>query len=632
MRIVLGLISLAVTAFVLRGIGAAVRRLVHAPRGRWSVSIGIGLAALVCVGGVLNLAHVAYRPVIWLVIAAAIGISIIEASREKSSLGTLIPADKSARFELLLAGLVIFAAILFAVATQLPPREFNYQDDLQKYFVHPVRMLETGTFRGSPLSALGSETLGGQAFLHGIVLSVLPIPYINGVDAVFGLLALLLLGSAAAWRRFGWFPGAALAALLIAIVDPLYANVSGLYTAATLMATAVLLVADEREEPSPALLGMIYAALVAIKPIFGIFAVFHFAFSTHAAGAGLCGHNEGPISAETASKGAVGKIAWPLRVAAWGAAWLLPWVLMYMPTYLSHGVFLAKASAVSADSAGVTLFSTYTTIAVLAIFVAALSLIAWYLGQGRSEHGGKPMGVFAGAGTGVASFLFLILYLSRWGGYQPCLRYSIPFLLGSCLISTLMAPSLAEKLPRMACVTFPVVACLALAVLFAPATLAQDKQAVRYGSILEFARLATWPDYEPYIQYSLSAAARDETQRYQSQVPPGEPLFAWIDTPYWLDFRRNPVIDVDMAGTGTTWAHVPTNVRYFLWQYNGYAVTMRGDYKRRSHEPGIGARDRMIAARSLALADVLSSLASHADVIASDKQFVLFKLSSQNGN
>ena len=105
-------------------------------------------------------------------------------------------------------------AMLFAIGTQLPPREFNYQDDLQKYFAHPVRMLETGVLRGSPLSALGSETLGGQAFLHGIVLSVLPIPYINGVDAIFGLFVLLLIAASAAWRRFGIIPGAALAAFL----------------------------------------------------------------------------------------------------------------------------------------------------------------------------------------------------------------------------------------------------------------------------------------------------------------------------------------------------------------------------------------------------------------------------------
>ena len=640
MRIVLGLISLAVAAFVLRGIGAAVRRLVRAPRGRWPVSIGIGLASLVCIGGVLNLAHIAYRPVIWVVIAAAIGISILETRREKPSLAALIPSDKAARVELLLAGLIIVAAILFAVVTQLPPREFNYQDDLQKYFVHPVRMLETGTLRGSPLSALGSETLGGQAFLHGIVLSILPIPYINGVDAVFGLLALLLLASAAAWRRFGWFPGAALAALLVAVINPLYANVSGLYTAATLMATAVLLVADEREEPSPVLLGMIYAALVAIKPIFGIFAGFHFVFSALAVGAGPRGPRDETVNA---TKGGASKIGWPSRVAAWSAACLAPWVLMYVPIYVSHGVFVAKSSPVPGDSAGVSLLSTigvfdgdsissYTAIAGLALFVAVLSLITWYLGRKQAGYSSRPLGVFSGAAAGVGCFAFLILYLSRWGGYQFCVRYAVPFLLGSCLISALMAPSLVGKLPRAPCVMLPAIACMALVAIFAPATLARDKRAVRYGSILEFAPLATSPDYGPYIQYSLSPLARDEIQKYQSQVPPGEPLFAWIDTPYWLDFRRNPVTDVDTAGTGTPWAHVPTNVRYFLWQYSGYAVRKDGDYRERMHSPGIGARERMIAARSFALADLLSSLASHADVIASDKQFVLFKLSTQGAN
>lgn len=627
MRIVLGLIAVAAAAFVLQGLGAAMRRLIRAPRGRWSVSIGIGLAALVCAGGVLNLAHLAYRPVIWLFIAAAVAVSILQTRREKFSFAAL-PRDRAARTELILAGLIVFAALLFAVVTQLPPREFNYQDDLQKYFAHPVRMLETGTFRGSPLNALGSETLGGQAFLHGIVLSVAPIPYINGVDAVFGLFTLLLLASAAAWRRFGWFPGAAMPALLVAVVNPLYANVSGLYTAAALMATAVLLVADEREEPSPVLLGMIYAALVAIKPTFGLFAALHFIFFTLAINIHL--RHSGKSIATIQS--APGKIGWCLRVAAWSCVCLAPWVIMYLPTYLSHGVFLAEASPVPADSAGVTLFSLYTAFAGLAVFVAILSLIASRSKNPEVEGSARPSGIFAGAAAGVACFLFLILYLSRWGGYQFCLRYSVPFLLGSCLISALMAPSFFAKVPRVVCAVIPALTCLALAASFAPLTLALDRRAVRYGSIFYYAPLIMQSDYEPYIQYSLSAPAHDEIQKYQSQVPPGEPLFAWIDTPYWLDFHRNPVTDADTAGTGTPWAHVPANVRYFLWQYSGYAVRKEGDYEERMHSPGIGARERMIAARSLALANVLSGLASHADVIASDNQFVLFKISSENTN
>ena len=61
---------------------------------------------------------------------------------------------------------------IFTIATQLPPSIYNFHDDYQKYFAYPVRMVETGTVFGSPLSAMGLQTLGAQAFLDGFVVGV----------------------------------------------------------------------------------------------------------------------------------------------------------------------------------------------------------------------------------------------------------------------------------------------------------------------------------------------------------------------------------------------------------------------------------------------------------------------------
>jgi hypothetical protein len=118
-----------------------------------------------------------------------------------------------------------------------------------------VRLLATGTLAGGPLNALGSETLGGLSLLHGMVLSVFPIAYINGVDAVLGLFLVMALGAEAGWRR--------LAPVLIALANPQYVNVSGLYCGAALAGLAILLVAESGErDPPAAALGLVYAALV----------------------------------------------------------------------------------------------------------------------------------------------------------------------------------------------------------------------------------------------------------------------------------------------------------------------------------------------------------------------------------
>src|SRR5262249_35092577 len=158
----------------------------------------------------------------------------------------------------------------FAVATQLPPDVFNFHDDLQKYFAHPVRQLATGTLLGSPLSALGSETLGGIAFLQSFVVSIFPLQYINGVDAIFGLSLLMILGAAAGWRLMSPLPGALFAPLLIACINPQYVNVSALYIGSCLMATAIMLTVEVQgraaHRPCPLAMGLIYGGLIALKP------------------------------------------------------------------------------------------------------------------------------------------------------------------------------------------------------------------------------------------------------------------------------------------------------------------------------------------------------------------------------
>jgi hypothetical protein len=309
--------------------------------------------------------------------------------------------------------------------------------------------------------------------------------------------------------------------------------------------------------------------------------------------------------------------------------------LIYLPTDLSPGAFHAISLPVPGDTAGVTLFSTvdvfdgdsissYSALAGLAAFVAVLALIGWLLLQNSNEQNEKPLALFAGAASGVACFLFVVLYLSRWGGYHDCVRYAVPFLLGSCVVPTLMAPSLLGKLPRALCILLPSIGRVFLVTLFVPAAVARGRRAVHYGSIFQFGMVTT-ADYRSYIQFSLSNEAHTQIAKYQDAVPASQPLFAWINTPYWLDYRRNPIVDVDTAGTATPWAHLPTNVHYFLWQYSGYATRREEDYKVRMHSPGVGARERVIAERSLDLANSLTKLADRGQVISKNNEYILFE-------
>jgi hypothetical protein len=325
----------------------------------------------------------------------------------------------------------------------------------------------------------------------------------------------------------------------------------------------------------------------------------------------------------------------------------VPWVAVYIPTYLVRGNLTATAPFSSVDFSDVSFFSTarlfagdsvvsYTAIASLGAFVAALALVAFKSSGGEKEKKRRFGGLFAGAAAGVACFLTLILYFSLLTGYQVCVRYSVPFLLGTCVIAGLLAPSLNVRLPRFACAVAPAAVFLAIFVSFVPAASGRFEQAKQYGSILEFADATKAAGYLPYIQVSLSDAARQQILQLQADVPPGEPILAWIDTPYFLNYRRNPIVDVDTAGTATHWAHIPPDVHYFLWQYAGFAVGSAGDYQFRIHEPRIGMRDRMIAARSFELANRVTVMANHAQVVAQlstpNDRYVLFRVGGTPAN
>lgn len=320
MKDILSAVVMLIAAWLLWGLGHFTLRKCgrSAP---FPVCMGVGLAVLIFAGGVLNCAHIARAPALWAVAVAMAVVSVLETRRFKFE-----PIKgKDAWIELAAAGLVIAGVTGFAIHTQLPPRAFNLDDDFQRYFPHPVSMLATGSVLGSPLGGLGSTTLGAEAFLQGFVLSVLPIGYINGVDAVFGLMMLMLICAAAGWRRYPRFPGAAVGPLMVAIISPDYVNVSGLYIGSVLMATAVMLVVDEEEESgaSSLILGLLYAALVAVKPTFVLFPVFHLSMSA--------------LKVESEFYPWRDALKWVGKVVLWAGLGLAPWIATHLPNYLANG-------------------------------------------------------------------------------------------------------------------------------------------------------------------------------------------------------------------------------------------------------------------------------------------------------
>jgi hypothetical protein len=586
------------------------------------------LAAVVTVGGFANLLRIAFAPTLWMIFAGG----LVMLAYHRWRLGFAWPAawnEKSGRIELFLSVMVIAGVIIFTVATQARPTEFNDHDDFEKYFAHPVRMLATGTLSGSPLSALGSESFGGQAFLHGFVLSAFPISYINGVDAVFGLLLLLALAASAGWRRLALLPGAVIGPLAIVAINPRYVNVSALYIGAALIATAVMLTADSREAalPPPLTLGLVLAAIIAVKPTLALFVALYLPLLA--------------LAVMVWKRSVRGGAAWTGRVVLWAALGLLPWLALHLPNYLqarSHAGDPAPLPLVFED---INLLSTeplhygsclatYTALVAVAAMAGTLAAFSLRDISDKSQRL-AAYGVLVATTTGVLSYLLLVLALPEmFSGLGINLRFSVPILLGSTVIPVLLVAALPSRLPRALHVGFPALALVAASAAFVPSLVARCRQAVQAGSILAFSDEAQKPSYLSYNKAALDNSMKEFIRQLQAKVPPGQPLLAWINTPFHLDYRRNPIHDAEPAGLATPWAHIPPEVRYVLWEYRGVAVRSVAAYQAWRQSPG--ARERLTATRAFGFARQLERMANTGKVLYRDDRFVLFQIPPGGGS
>jgi hypothetical protein len=203
------------------------------------------------------------------------------------------------------------------------PRVFNFHDDLEKYINHPIRMLSTGSLGGGHLNALGSETLGGQAFLHGFVAAHWPIGYINSVDSVFGLtLCLMAVSSAALSRRLPVWCMPIVVALPV-FINPQIVNISASYTASALMLFLFcgtwIELKDRGHSSSPwphaICTGLVYAAIVVLKTSYLLLPALH--FSVLSLGLAIYA---------TRLKGV---FSWAMKVVISSVFFLLPWLTIY---------------------------------------------------------------------------------------------------------------------------------------------------------------------------------------------------------------------------------------------------------------------------------------------------------------
>jgi len=619
--------------WALLGLGGVCCRVIGYRPGTWAETVGIGLAGLISVGGVLNLCRLSYGPVYdGLLVAGMIAAFRIVSCRAG---GAFSPVR--IWYHAILAALILGALWLIGHA-ELPPSAFNYHDDFEKYFVHPVRMLQTGTVFGSPLSAIGVETLGGQAVLHGIVVHHFAVPYLFAVDGLFALLLCLFLVAAAIPAQPRWFLLTLIGVATVCMVNPMVINVSSTYTTCALVMTILMVCRSLymgeagclRGSTLPILLGLLFAALLALKSInvFYLVAMFAFAAVVQLTGGGKSINSPAPGMRVLATFGAT-------------VLFLLPWLLVHAPHYLAMASTKPAGDRFKTNeepySESLNLFSfdqlfygsSYAHYTLLTMIVVVYCVGFYLLSRHPAEERRISQGWLLASAAALPVSAVLILALgSQLNGYFANIRYAMPLLIvGSSMLLPVTLVETGKMYGRAAIswITGLALCGVCVLALFSEGFVSRIRHTSRFGNSLAFSGLATNPEYLAYNRDVLYGKGAAQMRLIQETIPAGAAVLAWVKTPYHFDFSRNLIYDVDQAGTANPWARIP-KADYVIYQYTGYAVPSLDVIQEDLRHPG--RRERIVGMNALAVIETMENLWRGGAELYNDGETVVFKVNN----
>jgi hypothetical protein len=237
------------------------------------------------------------------------------------------------------------------------------------------------------------------------------------------------------------------------------------------------------------------------------------------------------------------------------------------------------------------------------------------------------------AGLAASGFAIVLAYLlivalgPVLSGYKTGLRYTIPFLIAGApiILSLVYFWALQDKSFgfKLSFSTTPLLFGVLILISFSQSLMARIHQAYESGSIYAASRSVANPYYIKYNEEVIYGDTKLRVTAAQKQIPSGQAAVVLINTPFYLDYKRNIIFDADPAGTASPWAYI-LNADYFMVEYSGLAV--RTSFNTWFHYTKFPARnERSIAERYIAFLRSLHEIRQNADELYNDGKIVVFK-------
>ncbi|MEW5848259.1 MAG: hypothetical protein AB2A00_05565 [Myxococcota bacterium] len=490
-----------------------------------------GLGALVATGGWLCVGRAVSPGTAFLLVnGGVLALAATLALDRRREVARLHWATRAVTLRPLVTAGVLVALLLaaFQFVGAVADWSFNVNDDYVAYFPFARKMLQTGTL-DEPFSLRRLSTLGGQSFLHALLLPVANEYQLHVLDRGVCLLLMALLVVGALGRGSAT---AVLVALWLVVLLP-----NNRVNTTSHMSGAVLFLALFRtlqwlgrvkvsSVGAGVLLGMLAAAVCTFRQNFMLVAAL-------LVGAGLASRiADAPRGRRSAAFRTV------LSTAVCGLVFLVPWMIA---SHRSSGTFLFpvfpgnfsqqfsfSATSESWQSRARFLWDNLTHPhpfrAAPLFLVAGLLLRPW-----RSHRALVSLVVAV-----VLGWVSLVLAFPT--SDPPNLsRYSYAFLLAAAVAVVLEGLSSAGRLGGVVTTVAAGIQLLAST----PAALEQARKDAHHVGPVYFGDAPLLP------AFMLRAVSYEGLQ---ASVPEGGALLVMLDFPFLLDFTRNPIVNIDTPG------------------------------------------------------------------------------------
>ncbi len=555
----------------------------------------------------------------------------------------------------------VIMAGLIAVVFSSQPSAFHMTDDLEKYLKYPLRLLETGGLKTGPFDALGTEALGGMSFLQSFALVFGPLEQVNAMDAVIGLIVAMacLVSVLRTLGMPGWW--CVLTSLLIPLVDPLYVNVSAAFTGVALLILAFAFPVFTKPHALYAgwrnsiVLGGIYAALVSLKTTFALFVPIHFTSL---------------LLMHLLQKGALRSVLsgfWKVPLAATFLA--APWFWVHWEKGYSWALQLSSSSPFSRlevptnssfpgwrpfafDAPAVGFLSCNALFSLLVMAITVTTIIEIVRGPWRKMKGRQIALISCGLTVSLVYWIGLYWMAYRMSGPDSALRYAMPLIIAGCLVIALSGPTTQARLPshsphplHWVCYRkYSILVASIIALAFAPSYLARISQSHKVGHAIGIPSLANLR-YIHWFQQQMSDEVSSRIRNAQTAVPACASVLVWIGSPVHLDYSRNPIYDVDLAGLTSPWSGYPffedteaqvtflrgLGIEFVFWQYRNSPDRSLVFLRHREQQPYLR---RHLAGRNgaafLQSLQQMSFSSQYAQTIYDDGEYRVMKLTGQD--